>query len=303
MSNLTTTDVSEKRISLVYNSDITGFQPIDFSKIDGIESLLTSGAVTANMFGYDAGNAEYLKVGLYSVGAGPQARGAVEVVGIEGNPLPISGTVTANAVLPDELIELFDENSATKCVSIHIKDDSNNLLGTNVKPLPISGTVTVGNSVTVAGDINAVIKGIETSLGDSALQADGDGAAGAGVAIGHNSNSQFNVVSENNPLPIAGTVTTIQQKKSNISNFTVSGTNGTVLQANGNREELYIQNLSTSHLHVKYGASAAHNSCNFVLASSTNAGGGDGGSLSDLNYTGIVSVSGVSPNYICWERS
>jgi hypothetical protein len=88
-----------------------------------------------------------------------------------------------------------------------------------------------------------------------------------------------------------------------ISNFTPSGTNGTVLQPNANREELFIQNLSTSHLHVKYGASAAHNSCNFVLASNTNAGGGDGGSLSDLNYTGIVSVSGANPNYICWERS
>jgi len=88
-----------------------------------------------------------------------------------------------------------------------------------------------------------------------------------------------------------------------ISNFTVSGTNGTVLEANANREELYIQNLSTSHLHVKYGASAAGNSFNFVLASSTASGGGDGGSLSDLNYTGVVSVSGVSPNYICWERS
>jgi hypothetical protein len=88
-----------------------------------------------------------------------------------------------------------------------------------------------------------------------------------------------------------------------ISNFTPSGTNGTVLQPNANREELFIQNLSTTHLHVKYGVSAASNSFNFVLASSTGSGQGDGGSLSDLNYTGIVSVSGVSPNYICWERS
>jgi hypothetical protein len=88
-----------------------------------------------------------------------------------------------------------------------------------------------------------------------------------------------------------------------ISNFTVSGTNGTALQANADREELFIQNMSTSHLHVKYGTFASSNSFNLVLASSTNAGGGDGGSLSDLNYTGIVSVSGVSPNYICWERS
>jgi len=99
------------------------------------------------------------------------------------------------------------------------------------------------------------------------------------------------------------TVDDLTSKGGTVSNFTASGTNGTVLQANADREELYIQNLSTSHLHVKYGASAAGNSFNFVLASSTNAGGGDGGSLSDLNYTGIVSVSGVSPNYICWERS
>ena len=88
-----------------------------------------------------------------------------------------------------------------------------------------------------------------------------------------------------------------------ISNFTVSGTNGTVLQANADREELFIQNLQSGNLYVKYGASANSNSFNFVLASSTASGGGDGGSLSDLNYTGIVSVSGLNSSYICWERS
>lgn len=88
-----------------------------------------------------------------------------------------------------------------------------------------------------------------------------------------------------------------------ISNFTVSGTNGTVFQTNANREELYIQNLQSGVLYVKYGASANSNSFNFVLASSTVSGGGDGGSLSDLNYTGIVSVSGLNSSYICWQRS
>ena len=88
-----------------------------------------------------------------------------------------------------------------------------------------------------------------------------------------------------------------------ISNFTVSGTNGTALQANDDREELFIQNLATGQLYVKYGTSAASNSFNFVLASATASGAGDGGSLSDLNYAGIVSVSGVNPSYICWERS
>ena len=36
--NFNSFDPSEKRISLVYNSDISGFQPIDFSKLDEIES-------------------------------------------------------------------------------------------------------------------------------------------------------------------------------------------------------------------------------------------------------------------------
>jgi hypothetical protein len=88
-----------------------------------------------------------------------------------------------------------------------------------------------------------------------------------------------------------------------ISNFTPSGTNGTVLQANANREELFIQNLQSGNLYVKYGTSASSNSFNFVLASTTASGGGDGGGLSDLNYTGIVSVSGANSSYICWERS
>jgi hypothetical protein len=88
-----------------------------------------------------------------------------------------------------------------------------------------------------------------------------------------------------------------------ISNFTPSGTNGTVLQANANREELFIQNLQSGNLYVKYGTSASSNSFNFVLASTTASGGGDGGTLSDLNYAGIVSVSGLNSSYICWERS
>ena len=99
------------------------------------------------------------------------------------------------------------------------------------------------------------------------------------------------------------TVDDLTSKGGTISNFTVSGTNGTVLQANSDREELFIQNLQSGNLYVKYGTSAASNSFNFVLASATASGAGDGGSLSDLNYAGIVSVSGVNPSYICWERS
>lgn len=98
----------------------------------------------------------------------------------------------------------------------------------------------------------------------------------------------------------------LTSKGSTISNFAVSGANGTVLLANADREELYIQNLATGALYVKYGAGAHSSSYNFVLAANTAANAGDGGSLSDLNYSGVVSVSGansLAPSYIVWERS
>lgn len=91
---------------------------------------------------------------------------------------------------------------------------------------------------------------------------------------------------------------------STISNFIVSGTNGIVLAANENREEFYIQNLATGSLYVKYGQNASNDSFNFILAANTSTNAGDGGSLSDLNYTGIISASGIiGPRYIAWERS
>lgn len=98
----------------------------------------------------------------------------------------------------------------------------------------------------------------------------------------------------------------LTSKGSTISNFAVSGANGTVLQANANREELYVQNLATGALYIKYGDSAHSSSFNFILARNSATNAGDGGSLSDLNYTGIVSVSGanaITPSYIAWERS
>lgn len=98
-------------------------------------------------------------------------------------------------------------------------------------------------------------------------------------------------------------VSTSPIQSSTISNSTVSGSNGTVLAANQNRLELFVQNLATGALYVKYGASGNSTSFNFVLAANTASNAGDGGSLSDQAYTGIVSVSGSTPSYICWERS
>lgn len=90
---------------------------------------------------------------------------------------------------------------------------------------------------------------------------------------------------------------------SNMSNSAPSSSNGTVLNANNFRKELFIQNLNTGILYVDYGINAAPNNFNVILAANSSVNAGDGGSLNDLNYTGIVSVSGLNPVYIAWERS
>lgn len=93
-------------------------------------------------------------------------------------------------------------------------------------------------------------------------------------------------------------------KSSSISNSTVGTSNGTVLGANKNRLELYVQNLADSPIYVKYGPNASSSSFNFLLAANTATNAGDGGTISDQGYTGIVSVSGVTTSrYISWERS
>jgi hypothetical protein len=98
-------------------------------------------------------------------------------------------------------------------------------------------------------------------------------------------------------------VTTFPEQSTGISNFTVSGSNGLVLPANSSRRQLYIQNLDTGVLYVKYGLNANASSFNFVLAKNTTTNAGDGGILNNENYVGNVSVSGlVTPRYISWER-
>ena len=99
-------------------------------------------------------------------------------------------------------------------------------------------------------------------------------------------------------------VATFPEQSTGISNFTASGSNGTILVANSSRRELCVQNLDTGVLYVKYGLAANASSFNFILAKNTSLNAGDGGTLNDKGYFGIVSVSGlVTPRYISWERT
>jgi hypothetical protein len=99
-------------------------------------------------------------------------------------------------------------------------------------------------------------------------------------------------------------VTTFPEQSTGISNYTIGTSNTNVLNYNVYRRELFVQNLSTGTLYVKYGASAASNSSfNFILAGCTYQDAGDGGSLNDQAYVGDVNVYSQTPRYIAWERT
>jgi hypothetical protein len=207
---------------------------------------LAEGFNNYGVFGVSVSNlytATQTIAGSVTLGAGTAQIGSVTVgnsVTISSLPA-ISGTVTANAVLPDELIELFDENSATKCVSIHIKDDSNNIIGTNVAPLPISGTVTAN----LAGDVVYYDDPNELVAVKSAIYA-------------QDSSNELQPVGAYSPLPISGTVTAntfaVQGTAVTTSNFT-SITPSTVLaNFNAAREVLTIFNEGAGNLHICAGA-------------------------------------------------
>lgn len=194
ISNINTQDSSEKRISLVYNSELSGYQALDFSKIDNIE----------------------------------------------------------------EVIKIWSG------VGINVNQDDLNYLS---------------DTVSVSGELFSLISGFKYD----------------GVNVHQDDLSAS-----------TDFVTAVPQRNSTISNYIPSGSNGTILNENSIRKQLYVQNLATGALYLKYGSTASNNSFNFILAGTTYLSGGNGGSLSDLNYTGVVSASGasnLSPSYICWERS
>lgn len=168
----------------------------------------------------------------------------------------------------------------------------------NIEDILRQGVVISGLSQD-AQTTNLILSGINlrTTSIDSKIYATGDewpnGVKGT-VVMQADLSQQFDAV------------TTFPHQSSLINNYAPSGLNGLILTSNPYRRELYIQNLSTGSLYVKYGLNANISSFSFVLAPNTSTNAGDGGSLSDQGYNGDVSVSGIegvdSPKYISWER-
>lgn len=100
-------------------------------------------------------------------------------------------------------------------------------------------------------------------------------------------------------------VTVFPEQSTGINNYAVGTSNGKILDYNPYRKELFIQNLATGSLYVKYGSSAASvSSFSFILPGSSYPEAGDGGNVNDQNYAGDVNVfSSLTPRYISWERS
>ncbi len=82
----------------------------------------------------------------------------------------------------------------------------------------------------------------------------------------------------------------------------VRTTNGTVVTANPNRNQFYLQNLSQSGLFVSMSGSASVTNFNVYLKGATNDMGPDGGVISFSNFLGAISVSGSgTPKFSSFE--
>ena len=200
--------------------------PVTFGAITGSASILNfpstqtiAGTVTANVVGWDGGNAEPLRIGGYSVGAGDTTRLALEVTGIDGNPLPISGTVTANF------------GSIASGVTIPVR------LFAEAEGGPISGQDTL-----VLCDAGGQLLVNAKSGGASVLGYDGN----AFVQVKQVSGSSVTIGS----IPaISGTVTAAAPNGSLTTRFgtptTANVSFATSAVTNANRKYLLIQNVTT----------------------------------------------------------
>ena len=337
---------------------IVGFNPIDGAPTNLEEGggvpiysasnypLPISGTVTANVFGKDANSSATPQIPVINYDEGIAAAQHAYVVPVqvtnvggqisEANPLPISGTVTANlagiatdegGAMPPHGVQLgyFDAVLDYKLVN-------------PTNPLPIAGTVTAN---VFGKDANSSA----TPQIPVILYDEGIAASDHGYVVPVQVTNVGGQISEANPLPISGTVTVgalptigvyvvdaIQDgngntfgndrnfpivgsvditslpgvepvRTSGISNYTINTNVGQAIAQNPNRKELCLQNLSNNILYVKYGSAASSSSFNFILSANSVVDAGDGGILTDQNYNGFVSVSGVSPRFIAWERT
>jgi len=168
-------------------TDISGAVSGSVVSISNFPATQTiAGTVTASLVAkeYSTGTFLPLNIAYQEELFGDGARLGVSIIndtGDEygaGNPLPISGTVTAN--VGDSLFfnysqGISDDGGSKPNYGIQIgytdnADDGFRIVS-DTAPLPISGTVTVGNTVTIAGTVTANPTGTQTIAGSVTIGA------------------------------------------------------------------------------------------------------------------------------------
>lgn len=89
-------------------------------------------------------------------------------------------------------------------------------------------------------------------------------------------------------------------RQTSVSNTPIVSGSATAIDANSARIGWSIQNLGTSTLFVKLGASASLSSFHYALKGGSANDDGNGASISQMDgvvYTGIITVAGT-PRYI-----
>ena len=277
MSNIRDPEFN-RNVVQVYTEEpgYTGYKGLDFTKIDQIEDLLKSG-INVNVTG-----ATTLSINSASVSVSNE----VEVKNTDNSPIPISNS---NLDILDRILV----TGATIPTGIAVYQTALNKDLDNVS-VYVSGSlpavnIAAGQSVAVTGILpksqiefrdvtQSIIQGsdvIRTVSTQYPLP----------VVLNSEAGNDIYRFSSNIPVASNGTVTI---SPSNVTNAV--------------RKEFFIQNLSTEKLYIKYGTLASSLDFHMILAANSSQDAGDGGSLNELNYKGVVSVSGVSPRYVVWER-
>jgi len=301
-----------KNVIQVYTQEanFTGYKGFDFTAIDDLEYLIrqelipyASGIKSSIENGVNTNQLDlnYITDSVSISGGALSYLSGIANQGINVNQLDLN-YATDNVSISGQALSYLSgialEGVSLKgvnTVNVNVTGGSLNVLNeVEIKnalnnPVPVSGTVMIGN----LGD------GITTFWADNATNDIGNGVRnGLGSHLDDVGSFPVAVVGV-----AAGAVMTIAPvRTSEITNYTINTNVGEAIAVNPDRQELYVQNLSNNILYVKYGSTASSSSFNFILSANSVVDAGDGGILSDENYNGTVSVSGVSPRFIAWER-
>ena len=264
-------------------SNITSAVSGSVVSVSNLPSTQTiAGTVTANIFGKNLNSPNVFQIPVIYSDEYIPSGGVVIPVHLttdqgsvySGNPLPISGTVTAN------IIGYNYQEGGTAQIPIKWDNNENNYIpiGPSVDPipLPISGTVTVGNSVTISslpsisgtvtiGGFSTVsvgsaggilVSGLRGGLASPVNLDSGSGRIEGKAVAQYSSGGGFVDVSTSNPLPvsqqgaISGTVTVGAVPNGSLTTrfgtpTTANTAFATSAVTNASRKYLLVQNVTT----------------------------------------------------------